>query len=107
MVPHAQAEGQEIESTSENLNRLRRKNPLKSEGDYKILQQDSLMPPLSNKTRLLEGSRGKSTNTTLWDSNRPFEERGVASDIRKAGPSTAQGFDRLTVFHFHYPGPYD
>ena len=33
---------------------------------------------------------------------RPFDERGIAAAIRKAGSSTAQGSDELTVLHLRH-----
>ena len=37
-------------------------------------------------------------------SYRPFDERGVASAIKKAGTSTDQGHDRLTLLHLRHQG---
>ena len=39
-------------------------------------------------------------------SYRPFDERGVASAIKKAGSSTDQGHDRLTLLHLRHQGTY-
>ena len=39
-------------------------------------------------------------------SHRPFDERGVAAVIMKAGSSTAQGPDGLTMLHLRHLGPH-
>ena len=39
-------------------------------------------------------------------SYQPFDVRGVAAAIRKAGSFTAKGNDRLTVIHLRHLGPH-